>query len=142
MEEVSTAFANAYRSQRLVYRDIEINDKDMGIMHNFGAANHVSWGLVSGPGRLFRDVSKKANLEQLGKLLENDLLLKVLICLPAEETDEVSKLGVGDRGAKERENATVIGNLFLDGVGGTIQALTTSVGLNLAEEYHGKVRST
>jgi len=80
MDEVRVVFANAYRSKRLVYRDIENTDADKELLHSFGPANHVSWGLLSG--RLFRDVSKKANFDLLGKLLETDLLLKVLIAFP------------------------------------------------------------
>jgi hypothetical protein len=139
MDEIITAFANAYRSERLVYRDIENSDADKEVMHTFGPANHVTWGLLSG--RLFRDVSKKANLEELGKLLETDLLLKVLICLPAprEETAELGQLGLGARGAKERETATVIGSLTLSAASGSLNAITTTVGLAIGEEYQSKV---
>ncbi|KIM96917.1 hypothetical protein OIDMADRAFT_32812 [Oidiodendron maius Zn] len=114
MDEVTTAFANAYRSKRLVYRDIENTDADKELLHWFGPANHVNWGLLSG--RLFRDVSKKANFDELGKILESGLLLKVLICLPTapgEEVGELTKLGLGARAAKEREAATPIGSLSL-----------------------------
>ncbi|KAL6885435.1 acyl-CoA N-acyltransferase [Trichoderma evansii] len=135
MDEIVTVFANAYRSERLVYRDIENSDADKEVMHTFGPANHVSWGLLSG--RLFRDVSKKTNLEELGKLLETDLLLKVLICLPAptEETAELGQLSLGERGGRERETATVIGSLTLSAVSGSLNAITTTVGLAIGEMY-------
>ena len=142
MDEITAVFANAYRSKRLVYRDIENTDADKELMHSFGPANHVSWGLLSG--RLFRDVSKKANLDGLSKLLESGLLLKVLICLPTipkEEIGEQSKLGLGARAAKERETATPIGSLTLSAPGEwSFQALTTTVGLCIGEEYQNQVR--
>ena len=141
MDEVTHAFATAFRSQRLIYRDIENTAVDKEIMHQFGPADHVSWGLLSG--RLFKDVSKKANLEALGKLLESDLLLKVLICIPPpkEEMAKWEHLGLGARGAKERENAIPIGSLTLSQPSqGSLQALTTTVGLAIGEEYQNKVR--
>ena len=138
MDDVVTAFATAYRSERLVYRDIENSDADKEVMHRLGSADHISWGLLSG--RLFRDVSKKANIDDLGKLLETDLLLKVLVCLPAprEETAEWVQLGLGARGAKERATATVIGSLTLSAPSRS-HALTTTVGLAIGEAYQNKV---
>ena len=142
MDEVTTAFANAYRSKRLVYRDIENTDADKELLHSFGPANHVSWGLLSG--RLFRDVSKKEIFDEYGKVLESGLLLKVLICLPTaprEEVGELSKLGLGARAAKERETATPIGSLSLRAPHeGFRQAPTTTVGLCIGEEYQNKAR--
>ena len=141
MDEVTDAFATAFRSKRLIYRDIENTVADKETMHHFGPADHVNWGLLSG--RLFKDVSKKANLEALGKLLESDLLLKVLICLPApkEETPGWENLGLGMRGAKERENAIPIGSLTLSQPSqGSLQALTTTVGIAIGEGYQNKVR--
>jgi hypothetical protein len=140
MDDITTVFANAYRSKRLVYRDIENTDAVKEVMHTFGPADHVSWGLLSG--RLFRDVSKKANLDTLGKLLEANLLLKVLICLPVQgEEDELVNLGPGARAAKERETATIIGSLTLSAVREAFrQAPTTTVGLAIGEQYQNQVR--
>ena len=141
MDEITAVFANAYRSERLVYRDIENSDADKELMHKFGPANHVSWGFLNG--RLFRDISKKANFDALSKLLESDLLLKILICLPAprEEIVELGKLGLGSRAAKERETATAIGSLTLSAPReGSLQAPTTTVGLCISEEYQNQVR--
>lgn len=142
MDEVTTVFANAYRSKRLVYRDIENTDATKELLHSFGPANHVSWGLLSG--RLFRDVSKKANFDELSKLLESNLLLKVLICLPItpkEEIEELNKLGLGARAAKERETAMPVGSLTLSAPReGFLQAPTTVVGLCIGEEYQNQVR--
>jgi hypothetical protein len=142
MDDIINVFANAYKSKRLVYRDIENTDADKEILHRFGPANHVSWGLLGG--RLFRDVSKKDNFDALGKLLESDLLLKVLICLPTtlgEGAGELSKLGLGGRAAIERETATPIGSLTLSAPPkGFRQAPTTTVGLCIAEEFQNKVR--
>jgi hypothetical protein len=142
MDEVTAVFANAYRSKRLVYRDIENTDADKELLHSFGPANHVSWGLLSG--RLFKDVSKKANFDVLGKLLESGLLLKVLICLPTtprEEVGELIKLSLGARATKERETATPIGSLTLSAPPeGFLQAPTTTVGLCIGEEYQNQVR--
>jgi hypothetical protein len=142
MEEVTVVFANAYRSKRLVYRDIENTDVDKELLHSFGPANHVTWGLLSG--RLFKDVSKKANFDALGKLLESGLLLKVLICLPTtprEEVGELSKLSSAARAAKERETAMPIGSLTLSApLEGFLQAPTTTVGLCIGEEYQNQVR--
>lgn len=141
MEEVTAVFATAYTSKRLVYRDIENTDADKELLHAFGPANHVSWGLISG--RMFRDVSKKANFDVLGKLLESDLLLKVLICLPTIPRGEIEELGqlLGARAAKERETATPIGSLTLSAPReGFLQAPTTVVGLCIGEEYQNQVR--
>jgi hypothetical protein len=140
MDEVTGAFANAYRSERLIYRDIENSDADRDLMHMMGPANHVTWGLLSS--RLFRDVSKKANTEMLGKMLDSGMLLKVMICLPAprDESGELDKLGVGDRGYKERETAIPIGSLTLTGIPETtFQAPATAVGLAIGEAYQNKV---
>jgi hypothetical protein len=141
MDEIASVFANAYRSKRLVYRDIENNDASKELLHSFGPSNHVSWGLLSN--RLFRDVSKKANFDALDKLLESGLLLKVLICLPTtagEEGEELSKLGLGARRAKERETARPIGSLTLSAPReGSLQAATTTVGLCIGEEYQNQV---
>ena len=47
-------------------------------------------------------MSKKANLDAFRKLLDSDLLLKVLICLltPEEEMAESSYLRLGARAAR------------------------------------------
>jgi hypothetical protein len=140
MDEISAAFANAYRSKRLVYRDIENNDDDKGLMHKFGPSDHISWGLVST--RLFKDINKKESLEWLGKFLESGLLLKVLICLPSstEEDAESSQLGPGSRAAKIREDAVPIGSLTLSAPReGYLQAFSTTVGICIGEEYQNQV---
>ncbi|KAK3937265.1 acyl-CoA N-acyltransferase [Diplogelasinospora grovesii] len=138
MDEISAAFANAYQSKRLVYRDIENNDADKGLMHKFGPTDHISWGLVNS--RLFRDINKKASLDWLGQFLESGLLLKVLICLPDSTKDvESSKLGPGSRAAKIRENATPIGSLTLSKFReGSLQASATTVGICIGEEYQNQ----
>jgi hypothetical protein len=74
MDEILAVFANAYQSKRLVYRDIENNDADKGLIHKFGPNDHISWGLVNS--HLFRDINKKASLDWLGQFLESGLLLK------------------------------------------------------------------
>ncbi|KAH8650041.1 acyl-CoA N-acyltransferase [Xylariales sp. PMI_506] len=139
MEDVSSAFANAYRSERLIYRDIENSDADKELMYYHGSANHVTWGLLRG--HVFRDVSKKQNMDDLGKLLQSDVLLKVMICLPApvDENSELSKLSLAERTAKERETATVVGSLTLTGLNpNTPNVPVTSVGLAIAEKYQNK----
>ncbi|KAH8885824.1 acyl-CoA N-acyltransferase [Thozetella sp. PMI_491] len=139
MDEISIAFENAYRSKRLVYRDIENNDVDKGLMHKFGPADHISWGLVST--RLFKDINRKESLEWLGKFLESGLLLKVLICLPSStgEDVELSKLGPGSRASKVRECATPIGSLTLSAPReGYLQAFSTTVGICIGEDYQNQ----
>ncbi len=141
MEEISAVFATAYQSERLVYRDIENNDADKEVIHKFGPANHISWGLLNS--RLFSDINKKGSLDWLGQFLESGLLLKVLICLPdpTKEDVEFSKLGPGSRAAKIRENATPIGSLTLSKFReGCLQASATTVSLCIGEEYHNQVR--
>lgn len=136
-------FAKAYRSKRLIYRDIENSDADKELMYKYGPANHATWGLLSG--RLFKDVNMKSNSELLGKILESGLLLKVLICLPAPEEvlGDMSKLGPGDRGAKERQAAIPIGSLTLSLPSESfLHAPTTAVGLAIGEEFQSKVRSS
>jgi hypothetical protein len=142
MDEISAAFATAYQSKRLVYRDIENNDFDKGLMHSFGPADHISWGLVNS--RLFNDINRKASLDWLGKFLESGLLLKVLICLPdpAKADAESSKqLGRGARAAKVRETAIPIGSLTLSKIReDSQQAPSTTVGICIGEDYQNQVR--
>lgn len=140
MDEISAALTNAYQSKRLVYRDIENNDADKGLIHKFGPADHISWGLVNS--RLFRDINKKASLDWLGQFLESGLLLKVLICLPdpTKEDVESSKFGPGSRAAKIRENAIPIGSLTLSKLReDSFQAPATTVGICIGEEYQNQV---
>ncbi|KAH8658497.1 hypothetical protein BX600DRAFT_514986 [Xylariales sp. PMI_506] len=140
MDNIVATFAGAYRSKRLIYRDIENNDADREVMHSFGPANHVNWGLLHG--LLFQDVSKQANMEVLTKMLASDLLMKVFICLPNPEhgeTSELDELGLGAKGAKERESATPIGSLTLDAISTkSLNAPFTCLGLVLDEKYQNQ----
>ncbi|KAH8802444.1 acyl-CoA N-acyltransferase [Xylogone sp. PMI_703] len=139
MDEITAAFATAYQSKRLVYRDIENNDTDKGFIHQFGPADHISWGLVNSG--LFKDINKKESLDWLGKFLESGLLLKVLICLPdsTKEDDRSSNLGPGSRAAKIRESATPIGSLTLSKLRDDhLQASATTVGICIGEEYQNQ----
>lgn len=141
MDEISAAFANAYQSKRLVYRDIENNDTDKGLIHKFGPNDHISWGLVSS--RLIKDINKKESLEWLGRFLESGLLLKVLICIPRStgDDDELSKLGPGSRAARIREMATPIGSLTLSAPReGYLHAMATTITICIGEEYQNAVR--
>jgi len=138
MDEISTIFANAYRSQRLVSRDISNTDADKEVMHNLGCSNHINWGLLCP--LLFRDRSRKDNFDSLNERLDSKTLLKVMICLPTV-TREETKGGLGVRAAKEREDATPIGTLTLSAIKeGFSHAQTTTVGLNIGEEFQNKVR--
>ena len=78
------------------------------------------------------------------------MLLKVMICLPKLDVDgEISgvkikdvggQIGIGERGAQEREQATVIGSLTLSAIPEAFrQAATTTVGLCIGEAYQNKV---
>ncbi|KAH8898302.1 acyl-CoA N-acyltransferase [Thozetella sp. PMI_491] len=135
MEEMTSVFATAFRSKRLLYRAVENNDVDKDWMYRFGPADPVSWGLASPT--TFRDVSKNANLQQITKMLEGPMLLLVLICLPSGETTDSGQMGFAERLSKERINATPIGSLTLSPPREGFVP-TTRIGISISEPYQNQ----
>lgn len=82
--ELESVFASGFRSKRIIYRAIESNDADKEFIHSL-FLDPISMGLASP--QMYKFTSKKDFFADFDKWIEG-AMLQVMICLPAEETDE------------------------------------------------------
>jgi RimJ/RimL family protein N-acetyltransferase len=121
--------ADAFRSQRLVYRAIEDNEEDIEFLHSL---NLESEGRIKNSAVLFKPVNKKYTIEQANRLRE--MFLSVIICLPISSENRERK---GSDAAAE--TLKPIGRACLWKVEEKDRHhLNTNIGIHLASDYQRK----
>ncbi|KAI0126472.1 acyl-CoA N-acyltransferase [Xylariales sp. AK1849] len=127
MESMVTAFAGAFRSERLIYRSIEDTDEDRDWLWENQWSNPVSTGL----GNL--SVFVPASKQQFKKDFENIIksgILAVFVCLPPK--------AITDDGETEKEpQPTRIGWISLRKYGLDFKR-RTMIGVSIAEPWQNK----
>jgi RimJ/RimL family protein N-acetyltransferase len=117
--------ADAFRSQRLVYRAIEDNDEDVEFLHSI---NLDSEGRIHGDKSLLKPANKKYTQEQANFLRKD--FLSVMICLPVSSED------TSDATSKTLKP---IGRIHLWAVEERHRHhRNTNIGISIASEYQGQ----
>jgi len=121
--------ADAFRSQRLVYRAIEENDEDIEFLHSL---NLESEGRIKNSTVLFKPVNKKYTIDQANCL--RGMFLGVIICLPILSENREQK---GSDAASE--TLKPIGRASLWGVEEQDRHhRKANIGIHLASDYQRK----
>jgi RimJ/RimL family protein N-acetyltransferase len=121
--------ADAFRSQRLVYRAIEDNDEDAEFLHSL---NLDSQGRINSNPDLFKPVSKEYTRDQANTFRKS--FLSAIICLPiSSENREQGGSGAASKALKP------IGRVRLKEVGEhNWHHRNAKIGIFIASEYQRK----
>lgn len=137
--ELESVFANGFRSKRLIYRAIESNDADKDFIHSL-FLDPINMALASP--QMFNFSSKKDFLADFDKWAEG-AMLKAMICLPTEETDEeapkTAAMLPGEKIVAQSAKATPIGYLLLGKISdNSIHRRNPGLGIQIHEKYQNK----
>ncbi|KAH7338489.1 GNAT family acetyltransferase [Pyrenochaeta sp. MPI-SDFR-AT-0127] len=125
------AMANAFRSKSLVYRAIENNEEDKAFMHSLWLDPQSLY--QNRYNQLFQPISRNA-CDLFRKATDNNRLIDVLICLPADK-EEIGNQEEPNCGAKKE---VPIGFVNLHGIAeGSQHHRTLDIGLLIGAEHRG-----
>lgn len=133
--EIESVFANAFRSERLIYRQMQKNDSDKDFVSSF-YFDPVSRGLAGG--LMLHDKDTKSRREDVETMITH-AMLAVVICLPPEKEPEEAEQSDGmERRRVESERSTPIGWLRLSKTKEDYPRRFTALGINIHERYQNK----
>ncbi|KAI1844778.1 hypothetical protein JX265_011314 [Neoarthrinium moseri] len=146
MESMVTAFANAFKSKRLVFRQMEDNDTDRTWLWKNLWSDPVGQGLSNY--NVFVPSSEKTCKKDYESIINNSLIA-VFICLPPEpaaeggDDDKSDKNEEGEKKKKQEEKEDEpkprpIGMLVLSKPKADTFKMRTAIGLQIAAAYQNK----
>jgi RimJ/RimL family protein N-acetyltransferase len=146
MDTISTAFATAFKTERLVFRAIEDKDSHRAWMWKHLWSNPVSTGLSSP--NVFLPPSERSFKKDFERLVGNTFIA-AFVCLPkpagtgggeAESPEKDNKDQEEEKKKKEDEDSdvTFIGMICLSKFGADAFKRRTAIGIQLADEHQNK----
>lgn len=137
MELMSTAFAGAFKSERLIYKAMEDTDAHKDWLFKNVWSTPVNAGLANPS--VFMPAST-TNCKKDFETIINKTLLPILICLPAsgKAAGENKPESEEDQKEKDDEDDTIIGYICLSKSGNEAFRRKTAIGIQIADKYQNK----